>query len=152
LSDKKQKEANGFDALVEKYHETLTEDDLKEFLTTRIDIVKDIYVWLLGAFISAGIVIASIRFGPTLGDQLSEVLDVLSLVLFFIVIAGVVITLRPLAKQAGLKTPFQYQAILFGQYLEAKKKLKELNSQTVRPPTPQIQASEATSHSDATQK
>jgi len=128
-----QSKPNVFEKLVEKHQAELSEDDLKDFLTTRMDMVKDLYIWLLGFSLAVAAIIASIglNLGPTNVVGLIFPILGLSLAIYTIVAVG------PTFKAMGRKGPFQYHALLFEQYLVAKEKLRALKaSQAKAEPVP----------------
>ncbi len=121
LADQKAK-PNAFEALVEKHKGKLSEEDLKAFLTTRLDVVKDLYIWLLGFSIAVAAIIASIGLNLDPSKPVNLVFPALGLGLAIYTIIAV----GPSFKEMGRKGPFQYHRTLFDQYLEARGRLREI--------------------------
>ena len=122
MPEKNQKKPNSFVDLVDAHYQHITEEDLKDFLTTRIDMLKDLYLWMLGGVISIALLFVSIN---TVILNLNIDLAIIIILAILILIGLIFYDQIPIFKELGIHTPFQYQKMIFQQYFEAKQRLAE---------------------------
>jgi len=117
LKNSKGIEKNDFIELIEKYGDFIEEKDLNKLLDTKLDLLSKRYMWILGSLITLVLAWASLKFTFDLSTYFGWIY------LGAVIIGSVylIITARIITKA----NPFDEQKKIMGQYLEARKKLRE---------------------------
>jgi len=112
-------EGNDFEKLINAFPDSVEESDLTRLLDAKISLFSNLYLWMLGTFITMGTILLAFQFAK-----------ITNIYLLFIVLSIVLGVFFAYSFWITRINPFKKQTDIFHEYIKARNRLRSMRKNT----------------------